>query len=221
MDRLKHIVKNKTFLLIGAFFVFWLPVIFFLRIAGEVIEKEPIALDLSILNAIHTYANSFNDYLFFIITTMGSVNVILPVTLLILAYFIYKKQRQNALILAAGVGGAAVANLILKSLFQRERPSLWYPLVTESSYSFPSGHAMISAAFVMCMVLIFWKTRWRWLTIIGGAVLTVLIGLSRMYFGVHYPTDVIAGWCASMVWVFIVFIIVKEISYKFHHTKAK
>lgn len=210
MDKLKYIVKNKIFVLISAFFVFWLPTIFFLKIAGEIIEKEPIVFDLSILNSIHAYSNSFYDYLFFIMTTIGGVSVMLPVTILVLAYFIYKKQRRNALIIIAGVGGATAANLILKLLFQRERPSLWYPLITENSYSFPSGHAMISAALIICLVSILWKTRWRWLAIISGTVLIILIGLSRLYFGVHYPSDILAGWCASIAWIYIVITIVNK-----------
>lgn len=214
--------NNKAFYLLILFVLFWTPVVVFSKIAGEIIEKQPIGIDISILNAIHQQATPFFDQFFLFITNMANVEVILPFTLVILAYFIYKKQRQNALILLSSVGGAAVANFVLKLLFHRNRPSLWHLLITETGYSFPSGHAMLSSALVLSIIFIIWKTRLRWPVLIIGIILVGLIGLSRVYLGVHYPTDVIAGWSVSLVWVIIVLISIRYLSVNdFNRHRAK
>lgn len=105
---------------------------------------------------------------------------------------------------ALAVGGAGLLNVILKLLFERTRPDFWEHLVQETSYSFPSGHAMGSSALVIACAFLAWRTRWRWWTIWGGALFAVLVGVSRMYIGVHYPSDILAGWLVSFVWVALI-----------------
>lgn len=198
-----------------AFILFWAPVIIFLRIAGEIIERQPISLDNTILAWIHSQANPTLNWLFYGLTTIGNVEFILPITILLIAFLLYKKHRRQAMIVFFGVGGAAAANLILKLLFHRDRPAFWQSLITETGYSFPSGHAMLTSALILCVIAILWKTRWRVISIIFGALLILLIGFSRLYLGVHYPTDIIAGWSVSAVWIAIVLLMLKAASYKF------
>jgi membrane-associated phospholipid phosphatase len=112
-----------------------------------------------------------------------------------------RQHRGAAYTLAAGVGGAAILNAVLKLSFQRVRPSLWIPIVHESSFSFPSGHAMASSALALTIMVLVWPTRWRWPAIVLGAAYIVLIGFTRVYLGVHYPSDVIGGWAVSFVWI--------------------
>jgi undecaprenyl-diphosphatase len=121
-----------------------------------------------------------------------------------------KRRRYAALALAAGVGGAAAMNLVLKYLFERTRPDLWTRLVHETSFSFPSGHAMASSALAFSLIVIFWRTRWRWWIIAAGVLYMVTIGFTRLYLGVHYPTDIIGGWVVSMGWVAIVAAVISE-----------
>lgn len=208
--------KYKTSQLVVALILFWVPVILFAKIAGEIIEREPIGWDIAILHWIHGLSTPLLDSLFLFVTTSGNVEYILPITILLLGYFYYKKQRFNALIILFGVGGAAVANTILKLIFHRDRPAFWHSLITETGYSFPSGHAMMSSALVLSLIVILWNTRWRIASIIIGSFIIAMIGISRLYMGVHYPTDIIAGWSVSFVWIIIVAIIVKGLSYKFH-----
>jgi len=196
--------KTKTLQLIAAFILFWIPVIVFSKIAGEIIEKEPIHLDIEILHFIHSLSSPVLDHIFLFITTLGNVEYILPLSILILGFLIYKKQKMHALIFFFGVGGAAAANVILKLLFHRERPAFWQSLITETGYSFPSGHAMASSALVLTLIVILWNTKWRIASMIIGGLFILLIGLSRLYMGVHYPTDIVAGWSVSLAWVLIV-----------------
>lgn len=221
MDTLKQIhaqiiKRYKVQTLVVAFVLFWTPVVVFSKLAGEIVERKPIGFDVTILQWIHMQSTTFYDSFFLIITTIGNVEILLPFTLLVLAYFIYKKHYLNTLIVLFSVGGAAAANIVLKLLFQRDRPSFWQSAITETGYSFPSGHAMLSSALILSIMFITWQTRWRWPVIIVGSIMIGLIGLSRLYLGVHYPTDIIAGWSVSFVWVLIVCVIASRIARKLH-----
>jgi undecaprenyl-diphosphatase len=212
LEQLRH---HRITFLVAVSLIFWTPVVILAKIAGEIVEKEPIVFDVAILNWLHAHANAFYDQLFLIITELGGIVSVVVITALLIGYYwFYKKRRRPALLLAFGVGGAAAANVVLKALFQRERPSLWHPSVVETSFSFPSGHAMASAAIVACLVVILWRTRYRWIAIIAGAIVVGLVGLSRMYLGVHYPSDVLAGWCASIAWVTIVAVLLRWLAGK-------
>lgn len=194
----------------AAFLAFWMPVIIFLKLAGEVVEKEQIPFDVAILEAVHAQATTTWDAIFLAITTAGDVMSIIVVTIILSVYLYYKHRRRDMLLLVASVGGAAAANIILKLLFQRARPSLWHSSVVETTFSFPSGHAMLSSALIFSLVVILWKTRYRWAIVVVGALFVLLVGLSRLYFGVHYPSDIIAGWSASLAWVVIVSFVVAK-----------
>lgn len=216
MKIIERLRQHRISLLIAVLVIFWTPVVILAKIAGEIIEKEPISFDIAILNWLHAHSNAFLDQFFLFATELGGIVAVVVITALLISYYwFYKKRRHPALLLAFGVGGAAAANVVLKALFQRDRPSLWHPSVVETSFSFPSGHAMASAALVACLVVILWKTRYRWVAIAIGAIVVGLIGLSRLYLGVHYPSDVLAGWCASVAWVTIVVVILRFASRKF------
>jgi undecaprenyl-diphosphatase len=213
--------RHTTWQLTVALILFWIPVIVFAKLAGEIIEREPIRGDIAILHWIHSLSTPLLDKVFLFFTTIGSVEYVLPLSILILGLLLYKKRRLNSIIFLFGVGGAAAANIILKHLFHRTRPSFWSSAVTETGYSFPSGHAMASSALVLCLIVILWNTRWRVASIIVGGLVVVMIGVSRLYLGVHYPTDVIAGWCVSLVWVTIVVTIAQRLSFWSHMNDFK
>lgn len=215
-EQLRH---HRITFLVAVSLIFWIPVVALAKIAGEIVEKEPIWLDTAILNWLHAHANGFYDLFFRVVTELGGIVSVVVITTLLIGYFwLYKQRRRFALLMAFGVGGAAAANVALKALFQRERPSLWDPSVVETSFSFPSGHAMASAALVACLVVILWRTRYRWVAVVAGGIIILLVGVSRMYLGVHYPTDVVAGWCASVAWVTLVTVLLRWLSRRFKRT---
>lgn len=114
-----------------------------------------------------------------------------------------KRWREVGALAICLVGGAALS-LLLKHLFQRSRPDL-FRVVPETGYSFPSGHAMASmcffgmAAFLIMRIIPSW--RWRLTVMTLAVILIVAIGISRIYLGVHYPTDVVAGYAAGSMWL--------------------
>jgi undecaprenyl-diphosphatase len=102
------------------------------------------------------------------------------------------------------IGGAGVLNILLKNIIQRPRPD-GFRLVAESGYSFPSGHSMISMAFFGLVIWMVWHyhkddvMRYVWCAVFG--LIIALVGISRIYLGVHYASDVIAGFCVSIIWL--------------------
>lgn len=168
-------------------------------VAEDVLEKARFAFETPLLLWIHSFASPALDQLALTFTTLGGVSVIAPVSAVILA-FLWWKFRPQALFWAFSVAGAAALNLIMKLIFSRTRPELWPRLVHESDASFPSGHSMYSMAFVVALILMLWNTPFRWLTLVLGVLFTLAVGLSRLYLGVHYPTDVLCGWLSGLAW---------------------
>ena len=85
--------------------------------------------------------------------------------------------------------------------------ALWESIVPEHNYSFPSGHAMGSMTLACVLVLLAWRTRARWAVLCAAAVFVVLVGMSRVYLGVHYPSDILAGWAAAIAWTIAVHVL--------------
>jgi undecaprenyl-diphosphatase len=126
------------------------------------------------------------------------------------AFLLIIRRRDEAIWLAGSVLGASILNAGLKSLVHRPRPELVPHLAVVSNASFPSGHAMISAAILLTIGAMLAETQPRrsariFLMGVCG-LLVLLIGISRVYLGVHWPTDVLAGWCLGSAWAVLVFL---------------
>jgi undecaprenyl-diphosphatase len=126
---------------------------------------------------------------------------VIPVDVLILAWLVWKRRYRDALFFVLAVVGSLVVNMGAKNHFTRLRPDLWASIAPEMSWSFPSGHAMGSMTLGTALVLLAWPTRARWWVFAMSASFVVLVGMSRVYLGVHYPSDILAGWTAAMAWV--------------------
>ncbi len=126
-----------------------------------------------------------------------------------LIFLLYIRKRAEAAWLATSVIGASVLNATLKFSLHRARPEVVPHLTIVDNASFPSGHAMISAAILLTVGAMISETvrsgRARAFIMMFAGLLVLLIGLSRLYLGVHWPTDVMAGWCLGGVWALIVF----------------
>lgn len=140
------------------------------------------------------------------ITHMGSSRVVVPIAgmLIILLAFVFKRGWDAVSLLTASMGGALL-NEGLKLCFRRARPD-WEHWVVEHGYSFPSGHSMVSTAFFGMIGYLIWvhlkeQGRRAGYVLVLSAVLIICIGLSRIYLGVHYVTDVLGGFTAGAIWL--------------------
>jgi undecaprenyl-diphosphatase len=184
-------------LFVGVF----VPLVVFGMLADDVIEKQVFSFDLPILTYVHSHASAVLDTLMAFITRAGSAWVLIPVITLVFGFLVWKDRRRDAAFWTLAVVGAALLNFLCKHIFGRERPALWVSPLPESTFSFPSGHAMASMAVATALIVLLWNTRWRALALVAAIAYVFLVGLSRIYWGVHYPSDVLAGWAASLAWV--------------------
>ncbi len=172
--------------------------------------SEPVPGDITTLRWLNQQSSAGLDDFFLAITHTGGAAFV-ALTVLALTVVLARHNRQAAAVVVfLGVFGASIVNMLLKLVFERPRPELWQQIIDEQSYSFPSGHAMASSALAFCIVAVLWRTRWRWWAVGLGAVYVILVGLSRLYLGVHYPSDVVAGWGLSLLWVALVCFVVRR-----------
>jgi undecaprenyl-diphosphatase len=149
------------------------------------------------------------------VTALGSHTVLTIVVLLVASYLLLLRDTATAyFVVIAAVTGTTI-NTVMKALFDRARPDYVTHLTDVFTASFPSGHAALSAVVYLTLGALLAGThssRIFRIYFIGVAILLVLlIGLSRVYLGVHYPTDVLAGWCFGIVWALICWLILKTL----------
>jgi undecaprenyl-diphosphatase len=141
------------------------------------------------------------------ITSLGSSSVLVLITAATIIYLLLIRRPATALLMFVAVAGGQVLSTLLKHEVDRPRPDLVSHLVTETSLSFPSGHAMLSAVTYLTLGSLaarFLPDRTTKIFVLGLAVLTtLLVGTSRVYLGVHWPSDVLAGWCAGFAWAML------------------
>lgn len=176
------------------------PLAAFVALADDIHEFEAFHFDTSLLWRLHGLHHPTLDPLVVVMTRLGYEWFLIPADVLIVGTLLALRRWREASFAAVAFVGSALLNLGSKQVFQRDRPSLWESIAPESTYSFPSGHAMGTMTFACVLVLLAWPTRWRWPAVVLAPSFVVLVGASRVYLGVHYPSDILAGWCAALCW---------------------
>jgi undecaprenyl-diphosphatase len=175
-------------------------------IAEDVIHHDPLTqLDVTVANLLHQHASGTLTEIAKDITLLGSPVFVMGWALIVAVLLLTRKQYLAAGGWAAALIGGGLLDGVLKRIFHRPRPTWDLPILTARGWSFPSGHAMGSLVAYGMLVYLIGRTMEpaRRRVALGGcaAVLVLLIGLSRMYLGVHYFSDVIAGYAAGTVWL--------------------
>ncbi|MDQ3777251.1 MAG: phosphatase PAP2 family protein [Actinomycetota bacterium] len=172
--------------------------------AEELVEGDT-HLDTRLATWLHERATPGWTEFFETVTTLGNVPVLINVALVAALVLAWRRELDELRLLLLAVIGAEVLTVGLKLGFQRERPFFADPLATESSYSFPSGHASVSLALYGTLALILVRharaLAVRISILAAAAILTGLIGFSRLYLGVHFLSDVIAGFSLAIAWI--------------------
>ncbi len=181
-----------------------LALLIFLQLATAVGQGTTMEFDRYVLLSVHTTASGLQDAVWWMVTQFGGVAAAVVAIGAVVAVLYRKEHISRAVQFAVGVGGAMVLSTVLKLLFERVRPDLWQQIIFEASYSFPNGHAIASSAIAFSLIAVLWHTKWRTVSIVGGVIYMMLIGYSRLYLGVHYPTDIMAGWLVALMWIIFV-----------------
>lgn len=180
----------------------------FAEVADEVIEGESDAYDRMIVDFFglgeDAERGAFAQEIWRDFTALGGVALLTVATIGVAGYLIIRKKYHLLLLLFAVIVGGVAWSLLLKALFDRPRPEYATSLSHVVTASFPSGHSMLAAVMYLTLGVMLARTqkqiRIKLYFLLMAMVLTFLAGTSRVYLGVHYPTDVLAGWLAGLVW---------------------
>ncbi|HXW04100.1 MAG TPA: phosphatase PAP2 family protein [Vicinamibacterales bacterium] len=209
--------RGELALLLGALALILLGLAFF-ALAGDVLEGDTQRFDERVLRALRRpdqpdtpIGPRWLRIAALDITALGSASVLgLTVAAIVGFLWLQRMRRMAVFVLAASVGGW-VLNNVLKTIFQRPRPDVVSHLRDVMPLSFPSGHAMTSAAIYLTLGALLMRVAERPLAKIYcmavAMIATFMIGLTRVYLGVHYPTDVLAGWLIGICWALLCWLV--------------
>jgi len=173
------------------------------------------SIDSSAENYSTSIRNGFLTSFMKIITDLGDWKIIFVLTAIIAAFLLYRKKLKHLFVLILSVVAGEGIIWTIKNLVERARPDVVNALVYESSYSFPSGHAFISLSFYALIMYFVYKSSEsktiKTITVIASLLIVFLIGVSRVYLGVHWISDVVAGSFLGICWVFLMIFIFKSI----------
>lgn len=209
LNRLRREQRLLALFLGGAAltFAFW-------KLASEMSEGDTEAYDRAILTGLRIPGDpgtpigpAWLHEAMVDLTALGGVTVLTLVAVLAIAFIFLLGRYRQALLTAVATGGGAMLGALLKDLFARARPEIVPHLVEVTSLSFPSGHSMNSAIVYLTIAVLLSRgltaSRLRAFVIVGAVLLVLIIGFTRVYLGVHYPSDVLAGWSIGAAWALL------------------
>ncbi|MBE9060397.1 phosphatase PAP2 family protein [cf. Phormidesmis sp. LEGE 11477] len=181
------------------------------HLSDEILERESFAFDKHILLYIHQFANPVLDAVMVGITRLGDPRTVVPLTVIIFCFLWWQRYQLEAKFFALNAIGGAVLSYVLKLVFNRPRPQLWPQLISETTFSYPSGHALGSMVLYgfLSYLLITLYPRYSLIWRLVGIFLIVAIGFSRLYLGVHWPTDILAGYGIGFLWITVCIVLMR------------
>lgn len=194
---MKKILKNKRWIL------FSILMAIFVIIVINLINNTVVDIDSFVYQKIQLL-KSENMTTFFKIFTQISGSIVLVI--LCIAFYLLLKNKKYGILITINLIITVLINQCLKHIFLRERP-LDLMLIEENGYSFPSGHSMASMSFYGFLIFLVWQSKvekkYKWILTIILALIILLVGISRIYLGVHYFSDVLAGFCVSLAYLIL------------------
>ncbi len=193
---------------------------FFAELADEVMEQDTESFDTAVLLGLRDRSNPQDplgsrwfEEIMRDFTALGGIGVLTLVASASIGFLLLQKQTGAALFVACSVSGGVITSMSLKSLFARPRPDLVPHGSIVYSASFPSGHSMMAAATFLTLGGLLARVqpsvRMKAYILMLAMILTFLVGVSRVYLGVHWPTDVLAGWTLGAVWAVFCWLIAR------------
>jgi len=175
----------------------------FTELAEDVWFREGFAWDAPLILALHQFGRPWLDTVMRIVTQTGAGGAI-ALGIAVAGWFLWRRRALDAATVVISFAGAAALNTVLKLLLARPRPALFPPLVVESGFSFPSGHVTAAVALYGLLAVLLWRGRHRAWAVVSGAWVCA-VALSRIYLGVHYPSDALGSLTFATLWLVVVF----------------
>jgi len=207
--KVHHFFNSRTTLLI---IVNIISLFTFFKILEDIINMESIVLiDLFLNNAVKLIWNPTLDTIMVLITNILNPAFLTVLCLILTIILIYKREKHKAYVLISSVILGLISEVVIKLLVQRARPIAG--LISETGFSFPSGHATIATIFFLMLIFTFRKEikdqTGRTIFTVLSIILAITIGLSRIYLGVHWFSDVLGGFALGIFWMSVIVLVIK------------
>jgi len=204
-------------------FAIAVPLFLFIKISEDIVKNELAIFDSSIYTFVASFITEDMTDLMKFLTSLGSGPVLAFITVIvIIAVRKNKKYAFYGWMIGTNLLASSILDVFFKTIFHRKRPDI-LRLIDITGFSFPSGHSMIGLCFYGFIAYILWvnmKSRWRYPLVFLSVALIISIGISRIYLGVHYASDVLGGYSAGLAWL-AVFITISNRMYKTYSDKLK
>lgn len=199
---------------LGGLAALLLALVAFAALAAAYVAGGPlIEVDERIAATLHSHAGPPGTEVAEVVTMLGGVIVLAGISCVAVGLLASRGLRQEAILVVLAVVGAQALTGVLKTIFRRERPTFEDPVTTAGYFSFPSGHALtaiaVYGAIASIVALRLRAPALRAACLAGAGLLVAAIGFSRLYLGVHYLSDVLAGWSMGLAWLLVAFAVVR------------
>lgn len=212
-------VARAEIAVVAALLILTLGVLGFAEAAEGVMEGEGRAFDLAVLHAVRPFADNpgrpwgpwWLHEAAADVTSLGGIAVLALFALAVIGFLLIQKKWLSAALLVCGLGGGVLLSEGLKAIFERERPPAAYQAVDTLNASFPSGHALLATVFYLTVGVMLTRAfalrRFKAYVLAIGVLFALLIGLTRIYLGAHWASDVFAGWSVGAAWAVLLWLI--------------
>jgi undecaprenyl-diphosphatase len=201
---------------LAALLVVTLGVMTFVEVADDATEADGQAFDMAVLTWLQPVPGDARgpwwvEEAAADLTSLGGISVLALFAVIAVIFLVMQRKRLSALLLVLGLAGGVALSEGLKAVFERARPPAAYQAVETINASFPSGHALLSTVFYLTLGVMltraFARRRFKAFALGCGVALALIIGLTRVYLGAHWASDVIAGWCAGAAWAMALWLV--------------
>lgn len=201
---------------LSALLIIALGVMTFIEVADDMTEADGQMFDQAVLHWLQPVAGQpcgpwWLQEAAADLTSLGGISVLTLFAVIAFSFLLIQRKRLSALLLVVGLIGGVALSEGLKALFERERPPVAYQAVETLNASFPSGHALLSTVFYLTLGVMltraFPQKRLKAFVLGSAILIALLIGLTRVYLGAHWATDVLAGWCAGAAWAMALWLV--------------
>jgi undecaprenyl-diphosphatase len=215
LRRMMRIARTEIAAL-SALFVIALGVMTFIEVADDMTEADGLAFDQAVLAWVQPVAGEPRGAWWLReaaadLTSLGGISVLGLFAVIAICFLLIQRKRLSALLLVVGLAGGVALSEGLKAMFGRERPPAAFQAVETLNASFPSGHALLSTVFYLTVGVMltraFPRTHLKAFVLGASIIIALLIGLTRVYLGAHWASDVIAGWCAGAAWAMALWLV--------------
>nr|WP_291841003.1 phosphatase PAP2 family protein [Brevundimonas sp.] len=201
---------------LSALLIIALGVMTFVEVADDMTEADGQMFDQAVLHWLQPVAGQPRGPWWLQeaaadLTSLGGISVLTLFAVIAFSFLLIQRKRLSALLLVVGLAGGVALSEGLKALFERARPPAAYQAVETLNASFPSGHALLSTVFYLTLGVMltraFPQKRFKAFVLGSAILIALLIGLTRVYLGAHWATDVLAGWCAGAAWAMALWLV--------------